>query len=182
MYTYLIGWSKLNKYYYGVRYAANSKPEDLWVKYFTSSKVVKSYRDKFGEPYIVEIRKTFATAKEAQLWEHRVLKKMLTSNRDIWLNATDNIAIHYKGNYSNTVPGSIASVLKTKGKTYEELYGPEKARELKLKKSLQSKQRWDTPDIREKMRKKPLDKSKYVAAAHKRWAQKKASVIAGNGG
>jgi len=30
-YTYLIGWSKLKKYYYGVRFAKKSNPKDLWV-------------------------------------------------------------------------------------------------------------------------------------------------------
>jgi hypothetical protein len=37
-YTYLIGWSKLDKWYYGVRYASNCNPDELWVKYKTSSK------------------------------------------------------------------------------------------------------------------------------------------------
>ena len=42
-YTYIIGWSSLNKWYYGVRYAKNCKPEDLWKTYFTSSKHVKEF-------------------------------------------------------------------------------------------------------------------------------------------
>lgn len=32
-YTYLIGWSKHNKFYYGVRYAKNSNPKELWITY-----------------------------------------------------------------------------------------------------------------------------------------------------
>ena len=63
-YTYLIGWSKLNKYYYGVRYAKNCHPSDLWTKYFTSSKYVKQFREENGEPDIIEIRKTFSNIKE----------------------------------------------------------------------------------------------------------------------
>jgi len=172
MYTYLIGWSKLNKFYYGVRYSKYAKTDDLWVTYFTSSKVVKTYREKFGEPDVIEIRKKFDCAKKAQLWEHRVLKKLLSSNRELWLNATDNIAIHFKGNYSNTKPGSIASVQKTKGKTYEELYGVEKAAELKKKKSEQSKLRWNTPEIRERMS-KPKDPMVYREAALRMWAKRK---------
>ena len=35
-YTYLIGWSNLNKFYYGVRYGKGCHPSDLWVKYFGS--------------------------------------------------------------------------------------------------------------------------------------------------
>lgn len=30
MYTYLIGWSSHNKFYYGVRYAKGSNPNELW--------------------------------------------------------------------------------------------------------------------------------------------------------
>ena len=62
-YTYLIGWSHLNTYYYGVRFANNNKdianPDELWVTYFTSSKYVSEFRELNGEPDIVEVRKTF---------------------------------------------------------------------------------------------------------------------------
>jgi len=37
-YTYLIGWSNLNTWYYGRRTSKNCHPSDLWQKYFTSSK------------------------------------------------------------------------------------------------------------------------------------------------
>lgn len=36
-YTYLIGWSKHNIWYYGKRTAKNCHPNDFWVTYFTSS-------------------------------------------------------------------------------------------------------------------------------------------------
>lgn len=48
-YTYLIGWSKLNKWYYGSRTAKNCHPSELWIKYFTSSKFVKEFRRLYGE-------------------------------------------------------------------------------------------------------------------------------------
>jgi hypothetical protein len=75
-YTYLIGWSKLNKYYYGVRYSKNCHPTDFWVKYFTSSKLVKHFIKIHGEPDIREIRKTFSDPEQAVSWESRVLKRM----------------------------------------------------------------------------------------------------------
>lgn len=57
-YTYLIGWSEHNLWYYGVRYANSTIPEnDLWVKYFSSSKYVKDIRKEFGEPDVIQIRK-----------------------------------------------------------------------------------------------------------------------------
>lgn len=91
-YTYLIGWSHLQKYYYGVRYANGSHPKDLWVSYFTSSKLVKSYREEFGDPDIIQIRKTFLNSNEARVWEHKVLKRLNVMKEDKWLNKTDNIS------------------------------------------------------------------------------------------
>ncbi len=93
-YCYLIGWTKLNKFYYGVRhskrtdclYKTGCHPDDLWVKYFTSSKFVKWFRRKHGEPDILQIRRTFETAKDAVKWEERVLKKVLVKNRENFLN------------------------------------------------------------------------------------------------
>ena len=66
-YTYLIGWSKLNTWYYGSRFALKSNclyetgchPDDLFVTYFTSSKYVKNFIKLNGNPDIIQIRKTF---------------------------------------------------------------------------------------------------------------------------
>jgi hypothetical protein len=35
-YTYLIGWSKLNLWYYGSQYGKKAHPSNLWRTYFTS--------------------------------------------------------------------------------------------------------------------------------------------------
>lgn len=86
-YTYLIGWTHLNKWYYGVRYAKNCHPSDLWVKYFTSSKFVKRLRRKCGEPDIVEVRRTFSSYDKAISWEEKVLKRLkIFEKQDVWLN------------------------------------------------------------------------------------------------
>ena len=86
-YTYLIGWSSLNKFYYGVRYAKNCHPSDLWKEYFTSSKIVKKYRTLYGEPDIIEIRKTFSDMNSAIIWEQKVLKRVKVLILEKWLNA-----------------------------------------------------------------------------------------------
>jgi hypothetical protein len=91
-YTYLIGWSEFNKWYYGVRFAKNSMPNDLWVTYFTSSKEVKKFREEHGEPDIISIRKIFDNPTSARLWENKVLKRIDAKNSPKWLNKTDNIA------------------------------------------------------------------------------------------
>jgi len=92
-YTYLIGWTKQNTYYYGVRYAKNASPRDLWNTYFTSSKYVKAFRKKHGEPDLVKIKKVFVSAETARLWESKVLRRMNVIKSDIWLNKTNNISI-----------------------------------------------------------------------------------------
>jgi len=88
-YTYLIGWSKIKKYYYGVRYANNCNPTDLWIKYFTSSSYVSEIRKLYGEPDIIQVRKTFATKEEAINWEVKVLKRMKVVLRKDFLNEND---------------------------------------------------------------------------------------------
>lgn len=85
-YTYLIGWSAHNKFYYGVRFGKNCNPCDLWVSYFTSSKVVKQFRIDHGEPDIIQIRKTFSNRKDAARWEEKVLIRMNVSKNDKFLN------------------------------------------------------------------------------------------------
>jgi len=85
-YCYLIGWSKLNKFYYGVRTAKNCNPSDFWVKYFTSSKQVKKFRKKYGDPDIIQIRKTFLDKDSAMKWESKVLRRLNVKDRNDFLN------------------------------------------------------------------------------------------------
>ncbi len=119
-YCYLIGWSKLNKYYYGVRhsrkfkclYATGCHPDDLWITYFTSSATVEEYRKLYGEPDIIQIRKTFDTAEAAQRWESKVLRQMLTrQSKEKFLNG------HYCGVivFTEEVRHKMSVVQKGKG-------------------------------------------------------------------
>ena len=94
-YTYLIGWSKQKKYYYGVQFGKKSNPKNLWVIYFTSSRNVKKFREQYGEPDIIQIRKTFETAEKARLWETNVIQKMNLVTNTMWLNKTDNTSKFY---------------------------------------------------------------------------------------
>lgn len=79
-YTYLIGWSNLKMYYFGVRYAKYCYPGDLWISYFTSSKYVKEFTKKHGNPNIIKIIKTFKTKHEAIDSEYKFLIK---NNADV---------------------------------------------------------------------------------------------------
>ena len=86
-YVYHICWSKTNMHYIGVEYKQKAHPDNLWKKYFTSSKYVKVYRDENGEPDIVEVRKTFKNAHDALQYEHNILKKVDASDNNNFLNA-----------------------------------------------------------------------------------------------
>ena len=117
-FTYLIGWSKMNKFYYGVRYAAGCHPDELWTVYFTSSGLVKELRSEHGEPDIVNIRKTFDTVREARDWEERVLKRMKVVIREDFINQNDRMAppIRY-GKRDASVGVKISAALKGKPKS-----------------------------------------------------------------
>jgi hypothetical protein len=94
-YTYLIGWSKEDIWYYGVRYAKKSKPEDLFTTYFTSSKYVWECVKKYGLPDIIQIRKLFVKTKKALLWEQKVLRRMKVLGHTRWLNKNISGAIFF---------------------------------------------------------------------------------------
>lgn len=87
-YTYLIGWSTHKIWYYGARFAKGCNPIDLWNPYKTSSKYVTQFIQLYGDPDIIQVRKTFQTGPEAQLWEERVLRKIDVVRRHDFLNKT----------------------------------------------------------------------------------------------
>ena len=91
-YTYLIGWSKEDIWYYGVRYSKNCNPSDFWVTYFTSSKKVKERRLTHGEPDVIQIRRVFENKIKARWWEDTVHRRMNVVKSNRWLN----------GNYGNS--------------------------------------------------------------------------------
>jgi len=93
-FTYLIGWSKHNKYYYGRRTAKNCHPSELWISYFTSSKQVKNFRSAYGEPDIVEVRKVFSCVKKCGKWEDKVLARLDVKHNQKWLNLTGKYAFY----------------------------------------------------------------------------------------
>lgn len=92
-YTYLIGWSNLNKWYYGVRYARGCSPDDLWVKYKTSSNYVKDFVREHGDPDIIQVRKTFDNVSNARLWEEKVLVRMNVIKNEKWINKNNSRSI-----------------------------------------------------------------------------------------
>lgn len=101
-YTYLIGWSKLDIWYYGCRYAKDCHPDDFWVKYFTSSQYVAEFIRINGQPDIREVRQIFTDnnyktrVTRCQKWEEKFLEKVDAIKSDRWLNKSN------KGSKFNT--------------------------------------------------------------------------------
>ena len=93
-FTYLIGWSNLNTYYYGRKTSKECNPSMLFETYFTSSKYVHEFIEKNGYPDIVQIRKTFGTNhKDCETWELKVLRRIDAAGDIRYLNKT-NVADH----------------------------------------------------------------------------------------
>ena len=88
-YTYKIEWSNTKMKYYGVRYAKNCHPSDLFVTYFTSSSYVTNYIKKHGLPDVIQVRRIFTKVdrvNEAREWECKVLRKLQVHKRTDYLN------------------------------------------------------------------------------------------------
>ena len=86
-YTYLIGWTEHDTWYYGVRTANKHEPEkDLWVHYFTSSKQVTKFRELHDEPDVIRIDETFDDKEKAIEFEVQKLNEFDVLNESKWLN------------------------------------------------------------------------------------------------
>lgn len=93
-YTYLIGWPNLNKWYYGVRYAKHCNPTDLFSTYFTSSSEVFDFIKSYGMPSVIQVRKIINSPKLAQIYEHKVLRRIRAKQSDKWLNKSNGLNNH----------------------------------------------------------------------------------------
>lgn len=118
-YVYLIGWSKLNIFYYGSETGKISKtanPNNLWKTYFTSSNHVKNFRKMHGEPDIIQIRKTFEDKEQASLWEHKVIRRMKAIYDNRFLNKSDT-KTHYRIGLKHSIETKEKMSLKRNGRT-----------------------------------------------------------------
>ena len=165
-YTYLIGWSHLDTWYYGSQTSTGgskkkqhfvANPKNLWVTYFTSSKHVDTFRKLHGEPDVIKIRKTFTSMQDAIKWESTVIRRIKAAKLDNWLNKHSHSEgffcslpgdlnpakkLNSRRKISSALKGrersvdhcrniGLANKGKRKGKTYEEIHGLDKAKELR---------------------------------------------------
>lgn len=98
-YCYFIGWPKLNKFYYGVKFGIDANPETFWKTYFTSSGLVTQYRELYGEPSVIKVRKIFdpniyGSLDSAQFaaitYETKVIRRMNMVLDNRFLNCSNN--------------------------------------------------------------------------------------------
>jgi len=85
-FTYQLSWTNLDIHYYGVRYSKYCHPDDLWTKYFTSSKYVNTFKIENGEPDIIKVDYIFDTKEEAREYEYQYIKENNCVKDPKWLN------------------------------------------------------------------------------------------------
>ena len=85
-FTYLIGWTTKNIWYYGAKYSKGCHPSNLWTTYFTSSNNVHEFVKQFGDPDIIEVRRVFNTISACRKWEASVLLRINAATNDRFLN------------------------------------------------------------------------------------------------
>jgi hypothetical protein len=90
-----------------VRYARKCHPDDLFVKYFTSSKKVHLLIEQEGLPDIIAVRKVFSKTLKARYWEETVLRRIGAVKSKKWLNQ------HNAGKYftGGSCKGRVLSIL-----------------------------------------------------------------------
>lgn len=97
-YTYLIGWTHLDIWYYGRRTAINCHPDEFWVEYFTSSEKVRDFRIDNGEPDYIKIDKIFSDINETVDYEILVLKFLDAKHNPMFLNGHNGDGNGYMAN------------------------------------------------------------------------------------
>lgn len=86
-FSYYLYHKPTQQHYYGIKFAKNCSPTDLWTTYFSSSSIVKHLINEYGaDSFDVAIRHTFTSSQDALLWEHKVLRRLNASARTNWIN------------------------------------------------------------------------------------------------
>ena len=155
-FTYCLTFLPTGERYYGVRYAKDCHPSQLWTTYFTSSIPIADLIEEHGkDSFSIQIRKTFITAEQARSWETKFLTRIDAAKHPEWLNC------HNGGKNFHSTPESIQKGKDTREKngTLHPMKNPESVQKRKdtlerngtesPMKNPESVQKWK--DSREKM-------------------------------
>lgn len=164
-YVYKIGWTHSNMWYIGSR-IANKVPakNDLMIKYFTSSKYVKSYIKIHGAPDYIEIISEYECKKEAVLQEYL----LIVNENAVYDEKYFNMRAYYGDLPEHCVSGKQTEEHKQKRikglqKYWEDqgqinrmtgnksMTGQIRSEEEKRKTSISGKLKWQDPEHREKV-------------------------------
>lgn len=108
-YTYLITDTINNKYYYGV-HSTDYEPTDI-TQYHSSSKHLKLLIRELGiDNFTKQVRRYFNTRRDADVWEHKVLRRMKVRTRLDFYNQAE-------GGEGFAATGYVVVRCKTTGKT-----------------------------------------------------------------
>ena len=172
-YTYYLHWTEKNIGYYGVRYARDCDPSDLWETYFTSSKHVERYVIRHGNPDVISIRKTFGEDTDsAREWEKKVITRCRMVERKEFLNHTNNMGPPINNNWGTMEPILLAERKKAASERAKKQHaegrfnGYEKPDDTTNYKNAANK-RWSDPSFKKKMKSKRWmnlnEKSKMIS-------------------
>ena len=101
-FTYCLTFLPTGKRYYGVRYAKDCHPDQLWTTYFTSSEIISDLIEEHGkDAFTFEVRKTFITSEQARSWETKFLTRINAAKHPEWLNG------HNGGKNFHSTPESV---------------------------------------------------------------------------
>lgn len=89
-YTYLIRFKPTGQLYYGCSTSIGCSPDDLWVRYFTSSKIVKGLIAEHGaDSFEIVSIKLHETREDALKWEELYLVSVQAAQSNLYLNKSN---------------------------------------------------------------------------------------------
>lgn len=150
-FTYLLTHKPTGKMYYGVRYKKGCSPDDLWKKYFSSSKKVKKLIEEYGiDSFEYSIRKIFLSSLDARNWETKVLTRLKVCQNDKWLN--ENYGNHYPSTLGKQMPEERKRKIGEAQKgVLNHMWGKTHTEDARLKISIASRGRKHSEESKHKM-------------------------------
>ena len=168
-YVYSLQHSKTGKWYYGVR---KSETDDLFIEYFTSSKLIRRLIKEEGtQAFTYRIRKRFDSYEEARTYETKFLKKVrVVTNQHFFNQAVSSPGVCIKDsvaeserrrNISNTMLKKWQDPLYAGNSKFNKLSKEERIRRGKLSVAAKAA-KYASGELQYKERTKPSYKEKII--------------------